>query len=1616
MKPRRLLMLLLPLALLAGAYGIWHLRGPGPGPAEEGAGEAFAVVDVSERSLDGRPALAVLFNAELKSSRSYDRYLSVHTGADAATVDGGWVMAEDRRALYFTDIEPEVAYQVRIRGELPDAAGRRLGADAAFDITTSRISPAYGFASQGAVLPRRVTEGLPIVTVNVDEVAIEFLRVKDESLAQFLNHYYWQARTHAETLEDMARYTESAYYGRFTIRGERNARTVTQIPVQDLKALREPGLYIAVMSRPGHFGYEYETAYFFVSDIGLQARRYAQRLEVYAASLADGKPLDEIRLELRDAKGKRLLEAETDRHGHAVFETAFKSDQILVARQGKDLALLAFNQPALDLSGFNAAGPSAHPLEVFIYSPRDLYRPGEQVDIGLLLRDHDGRAVKEQPLLAKLARPDGKTLRSLTLAPQALGFYQARFEIPDDAPVGQWRLQVYTDPASRQPAGEYPFKVEDFLPERMKLALDSPQAVLKPGEAWRVSIQGDYLYGAPAAGNRVTGVLNLRPEPHPLPQLKDFHFGDVTEAGERRREELPELKLDAQGRAEIQVALGEEALNSPQAARLTVNLYETGGRPVVRSLVRYVWPAEALVGIRPLFADDTAPGDGRAEFEVVRARADGRRLAGQGLLAKLIREEREYYWTYSEESGWSEQYSEQNFNAWNGGLAIEPDQPAKLAVPVEHGRYRLEVYDPQTQRTARYRFYAGWGAREDQTGPDRVLLKLDQARYRPGDTLKLEILPPHAGSAQVLVETTEKTLWRDRVNLPAEGRTLKIPVGKDWDRHDIYINVIVLRPGDAAQRITPNRAVGLVHLPLARDERQLKPQLAAAAKMRPQQPLAVEVKLPELKGQAAYVTLAAVDVGVLNITRFETPDPFRFFFQQRRFGVDLYDLYGKVIETLEGRRAGLRFGGDEDVSADRSKLGKAEVQIVSLFSGPVQVGADGSARVTLDIPDFNGTLRLMALAYSADRFGAAEAEVVVAAPVVADIATPRFLAPGDRTQLTLDLTNLSGVAQALDVKLSSQGPLSAAGAQSLTLANGERRTLRLPLSADENYGVGELRVQVGNRGGGEPVKIDRRWELAVRPAWPGERRVQLARLAPGASLALGAELAAGLMPATVEASLAVSSQAPLNLREAVQGLLGYPYGCAEQTVSGAFPLIYVDEVKAASLGLKPLAADERKKRIEYAFGKLAGLQVANGGFAVWPGNAEDPWITPYVTDFLLQARDQGYAVPEEVLKRALDRLLQRLQSGSDLTEGRWSQSPAHLGFASKAYAAYVLARVQRAPLGTLRTLYDNHRSRSEGGLPLVQLGLALALQGDRDTGRAVVAEGLAKTYPADRYLGDYGSALRDDALMLALLTRHADALGAAPSLDALVLRLADEQRGRRWLSTQERFAVFLAGEALDAAQPRPWPAELVVGGARESLNIERRLVRGFDLAALRGGVRLAPKADFPLYAMTDVTGYATQPPKPRDDVIKIRRGYYGMDGKALGNRPLKAGEMVLVYLELDSGNTRIEDALVTDLVPAGLEVENLNLSDGETLQNVLIEGVDPAQAMNAWPIKYQEYRGDRYVAALSLYGYGGPRRLYYLARVVTPGTFRVPPPFVEDMYRPEIFGIGEAPAMLEVRE
>lgn len=1570
------------------------------------------LVEVAERSLDNKPAIAITFSTPLSPSRSYDSFITV-TQQNGEPAKGAWVLGDNRRVLYFPHIQPEVTYRVQVQRGLPAANGTEISAASEHSVTTRRIVPGYGFASKGSVLPMRLTDGLPIITVNVPEVDIEFMRVKDDELAQFIDAYdldedrVWQ-------LDQYRAMLESVYAMRFTTKGEPNARTISHVPVEDIKELKRPGFYIAVMREPGRFNsYEYKVTHFFVSDIGLHVRAYKQRMDVYANSLKTGKPLPDVAVELYDRKGNSKKKVFTDAEGHAGFDFPLAQRDLMIARQGEQISVLSFREPALDLSEFDIKGPAHHALETYLYSSRDLYRPGETVDVSALLRDHDGRAVQGQPLAATLKRPDGRVMGAFTWQSQELGYYQRNLNLPFDAQTGQWSLEVRTDPASKEPNQVLRFKVEEFLPERMKLALESAQEYLRPDETFAVNVAADYLYGAPAAGNRFKATLNVHRDESPLrAALPGFVFGDVNDTQYKRREELPEMQLDAKGRTKIELRPFEARPNSPMLVRITGEVYESGGRPVARSINRTVWPADALVGIRPQFTGEYADTNSLARFEVVKANPKGELLAASGLDVTVIREDRDYYWSYDENRGWHYEYSESNYPIHRQSLNIAKGGKAELGVQVEWGAYRIDIQDPETGLTMRYRFHAGWNWRDegsDSSRPDKVALSLDKPAYRPGDTVKLKVVAPHPGEALILVES-DRPLWQKRLTIPAEGRTVEIPVAQDWNSHNLYISATVFRPGDAEDKITPNRALGLIHLPLDRSERRLEVAVEAQDKMRPDRPLDVSVQLKELKGQTAYVTLSAVDVGILNITNFTRPDPFDFFFAKRGYGVDSYDLYGKVIENLKGVRAALRFGGDADAAGLKSsKRSQARVKTVALFSGPVKVDEKGIARISVPVPDFNGTLRLMAVAFTDDRFGSAEREVVVAAPLVAELAMPRFLAAGDQSQVTLDLHNLSDRDQSFRLEMSASTPLGLDPVtRTVPLHNQEKTTLTFPIRGEEAFGVGDIRIKVK----GEDVDLERHWELGVRPAYPGLREVKQVKLNDGDTLTLDPAWTAELMDKTAQVNLLVSNLPPLDIRSAVEHLLHYPYGCLEQTTSAAFPHLYVDEAKARAFGLQPLSWAERSKRVEDALMRLAGMQLPGGGFGLWNNTSpEEPWLTPYVVHFMLDARDQGFTVPDAMLQRALDNLLQRLQSGGGrYTADRYSESPQHLTFAGNAYAAYVLARVQRAPLGTLRIMYDHHRAQAESGLPLVHLGLALMLQGDQQRGMAAISEGIAKPRKEKWYLGDYGSDVRDLALMYALLDKHNVAVEGQ---DGLLFKLGGLLPNAPYLSTQERFAVFLAGQGLATAKGQPWQGELSMGGAVENVNAEGRWQHSFTVDELKRGVRFVSRAPNAVYAEAEITGYTRKPPAPKLDVINIMRGLYTPEGKPVSvDRPLHVGDLFVVHLRVES-HKRIEDALVVDLLPAGLEIENLNLAQGETLEDMRINNVSPVEAMTANNIKHQEYREDRFAAAVSLSGHGSTH-LFYLVRVVSPGTFILPPPYVEDMYRPELRGIGTAVGKLMV--
>lgn len=1573
---------------------------------------ALTVLDVAERERNGKNGIAVTLSAPLATTANLQPYFTLQTAA-GAPVDGAWVLGDNAKQVWFMNVEPEQAYRVRVAEGLSAATGESLAAPRDIELTTRALRPSVTFASQGSVLPAGYAAGLPVVTINVAAVDVDFFRVRAEALAQFLaqtrdyGHASWAARY----LTAQAELTHSA---RFELNPAKNTRTRLDLPLA-AEGLKAPGVYLAIMREPGHYD-DKEITWFVLSDIGLHLRQYQNTWRVQANSLQSGAPLAGVAIRFLNQESQLLVDATTDAQGAA--EVALQPQATTVTAQlNTQFTFVDLRQSALDLSEFDLGKRPQLPQELFLYGPRDLYRPGETLTVAGLIRDGDGRLGPAPVLDGSIRAPDGRVLKEFKWRPQEAGYYQLDWSIPAEAATGRWQVHL----AGALPTPQvYPFFVEEFLPERLQVYVGSGRErtlVTDPRAAVKVPLQADYLYGAPAAGNRASAFYQAELWREPLESLPGYQFGHLLEAALVGQTELPDQPLDAEGHGEWLLASQWGQSQSPLALRVTASVYENGGRAVTRSHKWLLWPAEALPAIRPGFAKDTNPqANSQVNFELASATATGELRAAE-FAVTLMQEDRQYFWEYNDHEGWHWSWTEKEFPVASQTLSVPAGGPATLSLPVDWGRYRLEVTDTATGHIASVRFFAGhdwyydWqNAGAGASRPDKINLALDKPAYQAGDTAQLQILPPSAGTVLVTVEG-DALLWSGKLAVPAEGASLALPIGDHWQRHDLYVTAMMVQPIGTTTRITPKRALGLLHLPLERTARRLPVTINAPAKVRPAQKVAVQLQLPA-DARSHFVTLAAVDVGVLNISDFKTPDPFAYFFGQRRYSTELTDMYGAVIEYQQSPLAKQRFGGDADLARGGARP-QTDVQIVSLFAGPVKVSASGEATVDLEIPDFNGRLRLMALAFGNERVGAADTEMTVAAPIVAEAALPRFLAYGDTGTLAIDLQNMTEAPATLTANLALTGAVAfakgAKTAHSVTLAPGQKTTLRLPLTAVAALGRGQIELRLTSDAHGESV---RQWTLGVRPAYPAVTVKKAPVLQRGEALTFGGSDLAGVIEGSLQGSVAASDRINLNLHHHLQALLEYPYGCLEQTTSRAAPLLTATEAAQSRLGLPVVADHERLAMLSQAIERVASFAKAGGGFGLWGEDGpEEHWLTVFATDFLLQARDQGLDVPPSLLESATTRLTYYLQSQGGFIDTRYSAAPKHYAFATRAYAAYVLARVNLAPLGALRSLYARDFNHAATGLAQTHLGLALLAAGDRKTANEALARAVA-WQPGERpYLGDYGSEVRDLAQMVALLLNHDERRDDAARL-ALLLR--ERLHAREWLSTQERSALFAAGLALEGLAGKPWQAELSVGATPETLNVEGDFRRALPAPSLAAGVRLVAATDGPIYVEGVVSGYTKNPPAPVDQGIHIARNWYNTDGKLITPATVRTGELLLVHLALSSSE-RLPDALVVNLLPAGLELENQNLEHAIALDDFKIDGQPLAELRQQADLKHQQYRDDRYVAALALHPHT-VSHLFFLARAVTPGSFQVPPAFAEDMYRPEIRGLGETFGVMTVND
>ncbi len=1541
----------------------------GPSPARlalrDGLAERFGfrVVGHSVDAESPSPQACFEFSDPLVAfGVDYADYLRLD-GAPAA------VEARDRQACV-EGLEHGRGYRLLARPGLPAADGQSLVRAVEAEIYVRDRAPAARFAGRAHVLPRAGEAALPVITVNADRLALRIHRVGPRNLVAAVQQGLFGRALDGWSEDRIAdRLGAEVWRGEAEVARSLNREVESLVPLGEAVAAFEPGAYV-LTARPAGADEPWEdaaTQWFVVTDLGLSTIAAGDGLHVTILSLGAAEPVAAARLTLLAANNEPLGTAETDAEGYARFAPGLMRGRggmapaLLVAETGGgDFAFLDLAAAPFDLSDRGVEGRAAPgPVDVFATTERGVYRPGETVHLTALVRDARADAIPDLPLTAILTRPDGVE-HARALLPDAGGGGRVRaFALPQGAQRGGWRLRLYADPAGPALA-ETPVLVEDFAPERLAVTLRLPEGPLAPATRVAAELTARWLFGAPGAGVATEAEARLTPAPT-LPGWEGWRIGLHDDPGRPAVAVSAGPAADASGAALLDVAL-PPAPQTTRPLRLTLigRALDPSGRAVERAEIRAVAPAAPLIALRPRFEGDLDAG-AVAAFDVAGVGADLGEAALPRLAWTLNRLETRWQW-YSVGAGWRWETVTTRSRVAGGEIAVAPGAPARVSAPVDWGRYELRVTraDGGPFAASSVAFTAGWRGEGGAPGaPDMLAVGLDRGSYAAGETARLRIASPVAGRALVTA-LGEGLLARRLVDVAAGETVVELPVTEDWGA-GAYAVASLIRPLDAPAARAPVRAMGLAWAPVDPGPRRLTARIEAPETLRPRGPLDVAVKIDGLApGERAWAVLAAVDVGVLNLTGFQPPAPDAWAFGQRRMGAALRDLYGALIAPGTGDAARLRSGGD---GGARVAGAPPEGETVAFATAVLETDADGRARARFDVPDFAGALRLTAMVWTDRGLGHAWADALVREPVTSQLAGPRFLAPGDESRAVLTLTHAEGPAGAVTVRLRGEGGLAVDPAPvAATLAPNGQLALPLTLRATA-AGAATLVAEILTPGG---ETVTKRLATPVRANDPvEERRIRVA-LPPGRAFTVEAAAFAGLDPAAARATLAAGPLAQLDVAGLMAALDRYPYGCSEQIASRALPLIDLPALSAA-LGLDA-GGDVRLRVAEAVTGALAN-QTAEGGFGLWRPGSGDLWLDAYLTDFLTRARDAGHAVPAPALASALSNLRAQIGYGGDLGSGG----------AGLAYALQVTAREGGAALGDLRYHADARRGDFATPLALAQLGAALALYGEQ--GRADVlfreAEALLdRPENARVWRADYGSRLRDAAGVLALAT---EARSAAVDRRALAERVAAGLDAGP-ASTQEMAWALRAARALAAE------------GAPAGLTLDGAPLSGPAAAPVGLGATLTNGGSAPVAVALTVAGPPAGPQPALAQGFTVTREAFALDGAPAALDGARQGDRLVVVVTVTEQGAREGRLIVTDPLPAGFEIDNPALvRGGELAAFGWLEGVEePAHV---------SFEDDRFVAALD-WRSEGSARLAYVVRATAPGVYRHPAASVEDMYRP----------------
>ncbi len=1465
-------------------------------------------------------------------------------------------ITRDGDDICVSGLPPGSTTKLTLRAGMPGEGGLVLVKETVLPVAIPNLPPRIVFDSRVFVLPRGQAPAVTMTTINLSAVSLRLIRLTERNVIQYLRDTklgeepeVWKANNLAKQ-SGREVWTGSAQVTKW----ELNKLARTALPFPDALATSGPGLY-ALIAEPGDGSTKDDGSsavqIILRTDLAPTVWRGSDGLTVQVRGYSNAKPKPDVRLALLARNNDILAETTTDAQGFARFAGPLLLGEGPVAPAAihafgadDDFAALDLNVASFDLSDRGVEGiPHPGPLDAFVWLDRGIYRPGETVQVMAMVRDAAGLPA-DIPATVTVKRPNGQVFLRATPSRTGDASVYLPVVLSSGAAAGTWRVEINADPKA-SPIGSMEFRVDAFVPDRMAVETGTAPSVLIPGQTAQVPISARFLYGAPAAGLTGKAKLRLILDPEPFPALVGYRIGLINETYAPDSSDLEMEDTDAEGHTTLPVLIDKAPdITQPVRAEITIEVDDPSGRASRASLSIPVRASGPSIGIKPLFPDNAVDAQTEAAFDIAAVTPDGSRTALSAKL-RLVRERPDWRMVMHGslaryETVWKDEPLDTR------DVTIPEGQPLRFAKRLDFGRYRIEVAQAGGMAVTSYRFRSGWASSDSPDVPDRVDVSADKKSVPAGQSVRIHIAPPFAGEATLLV-LSDKVLSARTLTVPEAGTTVDVPVEASWGP-GAYVAVHVFRGGAGTR---PGRALGLTWVGVDPAARTMTVSVDVPEKTLPRGIMRVPVKA----APGAWVTMAVVDEGILRLTKFVSPDPAAHFLARRRLGLDIRDDWGRLLTPPEGDATLLKQGGDDG----GTPLPDIPIRTVTLFTPPVQVGADGVATIPIEIPDFNGQVRLMVVAWQGSRIGSASVNMVVRDPLIAEALLPRFLAPGDDARLAVLLHNIDLPAGEAKAVITTEGPLTIQGTDTVSavLEPGQRAVPVTILHAT-GAGRGVVKLRITGPGG---FNLLRDTAITIRPSRGLNSIVMSGELKPGTEIRL-VPSTERFIPGTWRASAIFGGPVRYDAAGIADELANYPWSCLEQATSRGFPMAVLPD--------GPMAGEDRAGRLQAAVASVLDRQRFDGGFALWTaaGDAE-PWLTSYATDFLLRAKAAGAAVPDQAMIDVLKFLREASDEETTEPEAR----------AAQAYRLYVLARAGQGKPGAARVLAED-LDQLPTPLAKAQLGAALMLAQDRPRAEAAFTAALAA--PARKWwYKDYGTALRDQLATVVLLKES----GVLPQrLAALMGSLPGADLRPNSLSTQEQAWAVVAAAALGKDGQ---PARVRVDG--------RDLPAGVSVtAALTGPVTARNLGERNVWQSVSVTGVPVEAPPAARAGMRVTRKFLREDGSPVDLDTLRQNTSFVLLLEGRAEDGQDHHALVVQGLPAGWEVVG-RFNEGAVPGMAWLDKLSATEAQPA--------ADDRYAAIVSLESGTPGFRVAVRLRAVTPGSFELPGAEAADMYRPGVF-------------